>query len=85
MPLSIGHIIKNNKIETETYYNADGLPTSDITKQFGVRYEYKENGQESAVINLDAAGNAMDNSNTPAANSRISPSSNTDHQSLALQ
>ena len=52
---------KNNKIETETYYDADSLPTFDITKKFGVRYEYNENGQESAVINLDAAGNTMNN------------------------
>ena len=53
---------KSDKVETEMYYDADGLPTLDNNKNFGVRHEYNEDDRESALINLDAAGNAMNNS-----------------------
>lgn len=53
---------KSDKVETEMYYDADGLPTLDNNKKFGVRHEYNEDDRESALINLDAAGNAMNNS-----------------------
>lgn len=54
---------KSNKVETEMYYDENGLPTLDNNKKFGVRHEYNEDDRESALINLDAAGNIMDNSN----------------------
>lgn len=54
---------KTNRVETELYFDADGLPIFDIYKRFGVRYEYNEDGRESVVINLDTAGNTMNNSN----------------------
>ena len=43
------------------YFDAGGLPTLDINKIFGVRHDYNEDGRESAVINIDAAGNPMNN------------------------
>ena len=54
---------KANNVETEMFYDAEGFPTLDVNKEFGIRYEYDEDGRESAVISLDAAGNAMDNIN----------------------
>ena len=53
---------KSDKVETEMYFDADGLPTLDVYKEYGVRHEYNEDDHESAVINIDATGNAMDNS-----------------------
>ena len=53
---------KSDKVETEMYFDADGLPTLDVYKEYGVRHEYNEDDRESAVINIDATGNAMNNS-----------------------
>jgi len=44
------------------YFDADGLPTLNNNKKFGIRHEYNEDDRESALINLDAAGDAMNNS-----------------------
>lgn len=69
---------KSGKVETEMYYDADGLPTLDNNKKFGVRHEYKEDDRESALINLDAAGNVMNNDSHYA----ISKTSSVDTQFL---
>ena len=71
---------KNNKVETEMYFDADGLPTLDINKIYGVRHDYNEDGRESAVINIDTAGNAMDNSSHYA----ISKTTNTSDGKIVM-
>ena len=50
---------ENGKVESEFYFDGEGMPISLSLGQYGVHKEYNDLGQESVLTYLDALGNPM--------------------------